>query len=134
MGFEQVSTKPAAAVDFDRFRLRRFVERLAAIGELETRPGATPLNAIAQILEANPEAVLFETAGGFPLAGNVMGSRRRFAEAFGVTPPRLLPEILLRLRNKPEFVEVSREETPAQEVIATGAEVDLTELPAHLQH
>jgi UbiD family decarboxylase len=134
MGLEQVSAKPAAAVDFDRYRLRGFVARLAAIGELETRSGASPLNAIAQILEANPKAVLFESAGGFPLAGNVMGSRRRFAEAFGVTPAKLLPEILRRLRNKPEFVEVSREEAPVQEVVATGAEVDLTRLPAHLQH
>src|SRR5215831_9239222 len=46
----------------------------------------------------------------------------------------LLPAILRRLRNKPEFVEVSREEAPVQEVVATGAEVDLTKLPAHLQH
>jgi len=134
MGFEQVSAKPAAAVDFDRFRLRRFVDRLSAIGELETRGGASALNTIAQILEANPKAVLFEAAGGFPLAGNVMGSRRRFAEAFGVEPAKLLPEILRRLRNKPEFVEVSREEAPVQEVVQTNAEVDLTRLPAHLQH
>jgi len=121
MGFEQVSAKPAAAVDFDRFRLRRFVDRLSAIGELETRGGTSALNTIAQILEANPKAVLFEAAGGFPLAGNVMGSRRRFAEAFGVEPAKLLPEILRRLRNKPEFVEVSREEAPVQEVVQTNA-------------
>jgi 2,5-furandicarboxylate decarboxylase 1 len=136
MGLEQLSRAAAAPVDFDRFRLRGFVERLAAIGELETRPGTTRLSEIAQILEANPKAVLFAAAGreGFPLAGNVLGSRKRFAEAFGVTPPKLLPEILLRLRNKPELVEVSRDEAPVQEIVATGAEIDLTRLPAHLQH
>jgi 2,5-furandicarboxylate decarboxylase 1 len=136
MGLEQVSRAAAAPVDFDRFRLRGFVERLSVIGELEARPGTTRLSEIAQILEANPKAVVFEAAGreGFPLAGNVLGSRKRFAEAFGVTPPKLLPEILRRLRNKPEFVEVSREQAPVQEIVATGAEVDLTRLPANLQH
>jgi UbiD family decarboxylase len=137
MGLEQVSRAAAAApVDYDRFRLRRFIERLAGTGELETRLGATRLTEIAGELEANPKAVLFEAAGreGFPLVGNVLGSRRRFAEAFCVTPPKLLPEILRRLRGRPEFIEVGREEAPVQEIVLTGAEVDLTKLPAHLQH
>ena len=44
MGLEQSSrTTAAAAVDFDRFRLRRFVEQLAATGELETRTGGANL-------------------------------------------------------------------------------------------
>src|SRR3984893_3527189 len=136
MGLEQVSTAAAAAVDFDRFRLRRFVEELAAAGELETRSGVTRLAEIARAVEANPKAVLFETAGreGFPLGGNARGSRKRFAQAFGVSPPKLLPEILARLRGKPEFVEVGRAQAPVQEIVQTGAEVDLTKLPAHLQH
>jgi 2,5-furandicarboxylate decarboxylase 1 len=136
MGLEQVSRTAAAAVDFDRFRLRRFVEELAATGELETRSGATRLADIARTLEANPKAVLFETVGrdGYPLVGNALGSRKRFAQAFGVSPPKLLPEILARLRGKPEFIEVGREQAPVQEIVQTGAEVDLTKLPAHLQH
>src|ERR1700726_5158800 len=136
MGLEQVSRTAAAAVDFDRFRLRRFVEELAATGELETRSGATRLADIARTLEANPKAVLFETVGrdGYPLVGNALGSRQRFAQAFGVSPPKLLPEILARLRGKAEFVEVGRDQAPVQEIVQTGAEVDLTRLPAHLQH
>ena len=47
---------------------------------------------------------------------------------------KLLPEILRRLRSKPEFVEVSREEAPVQQVVMTGADIDLTKLPVHLQH
>src|SRR5260370_19854063 len=135
MGFEQPSTA-AAAVDFDRFRLRRFVAELAAAGELETRAGTTRLADIARALEANPKAVLFETAGrdGFPLVGNALGSRKRFAQAFGVSPPELLREILGRLRGKGEFVEIGRGQAPVQEIVQTGAEVDLTKLPAHLQH
>src|SRR5947209_471690 len=137
MGLEQSSrTAVAAPVDLDRFRLRRFVEELAAAGELETRPGTTRLSEIAGALEANPKAVLFETVGreGFPLVGNTLGRRRRFAQAFGVTPQKLLPEILARLRGKPEFVEIGRDQAPVQEIVQTGAEVDLTKLPAHLQH
>src|SRR5207302_844610 len=68
------------------------------------------------------------------LVGNALASRARFAKAFGVSPQKLLPEILRRLRTKPEFTEVSREEAPVQEVVATGADVDLTKLPVHLQH
>src|ERR1019366_2620690 len=137
MGLEQSSrTAAAAAVDFDRFRLRRFVEELAVSGELETRSGPTRLADIARSLEANPKAVLFETVGrdGYPVVGNALGSRKRFAQAFGVTPQKLLPEILARLRGKAEFVEIGREQAPAQEIVQTGAEVDLTKLPAHLQH
>src|SRR3954468_22450217 len=137
MGLEQVPTKTAAAkpVDYDRYRLRRFVEQLDA-AELERRGGASKLSEIASALEANPKAVLFERAGheGHALVGNVLASRTRFAQAFGTTPQKLLSEILQRLRSKPEFIEVSREEVPVQAVVTTGAEIDLTKLPVHLQH
>jgi len=134
MGLENVTAAASAAVDYDKFRLRRFVEHLDRIGELERRAGTTPLSEVAQALEANPKAVLFEAAGGFPLAGNVLASRTRFAAAFGVPAGKLLPEILRRLRGKSELIEVTREEAPVQAVVATGAEVDLTKLPVHLQH
>ena len=127
---------PAGTVDFERFRLRRFLDDLETIGELERRSDATPLADVARILDGNPKAVLFEAAGPerFALAGNVLASRRRFARAFGVEPDRLLPEVLRRLRTKPEFVEVSREQAPVQAIVQTGADVDVTALPAHLQH
>src|SRR5205814_1043796 len=123
----------ATRVDYDRFRLRSFVEALD-LNELERRPGITKLSDVARALEANPKAVLFESAGGGELVGNALARRSRFAKAFGVTSQDLLPEILRRLRSKPEFIEVSREEAPVQEVVATGADVDLTKLPVHLQH
>ena len=62
MGLEQRDTPLAAAVDFDRFRLRTFLDGLGP-DELERRPGVSKLTAIAQALEANPKAVLFEQAG-----------------------------------------------------------------------
>ncbi len=62
MGLDQVASKTAAHIDYDRYRLRNFVEELAE-SELERRSGTTKLSAIAGALEANPKAVLFEAAG-----------------------------------------------------------------------
>src|SRR6188508_3384880 len=132
MGVEQITTTAATPVDTDRYRLKNFVYGLDA-AELERRP-AGKLSEVAATLEGNPKAVLFENAGGQPLVGNALASRSRFAKAFGTTPQKLLPEILRRLRSKPEFVEVSRNEAPVQQVVITGADVDLTTLPVHLQH
>src|SRR6202008_1417344 len=47
-------------------------------------------------------------------------SRSRIAHAFGVAPNELLREIQRRMRNKPEIVEVSRAEAPAQQGVLTG--------------
>jgi 2,5-furandicarboxylate decarboxylase 1 len=137
MGLEQVSGNRSAAspVDYNRYRLRRFVEALDA-AELERHGGMSKLSEVAGALEANPKAVLFEQAGreGHALVGNALASRTRFAQAFGVTAQTLLPEILRRLQTKPEFIEVGRDEAPVQEVVTTGGDIDLTKLPVHLQH
>src|SRR6202011_3890650 len=60
--------------------------------------------------------------------------RSRVARAFAVPPERLAAEIGRRLASKPQIVEVSRTEAPAQQVVLTGDEADLTALPVHLQH
>jgi 2,5-furandicarboxylate decarboxylase 1 len=136
-----VVEKPAAAAritasDLDRFRLRRFMEELAGTDELERRDAPIDLADIAKILDGNPRAVHFLAAGPErqELVGNVVSSRSRIARAFGVVPDRLAAEIARRLANKPQIVEVSRAEAPAQEVVLTGDEADLTALPVHLQH
>ena len=54
--------------------------------------------------------------------------------AGGVAPHELLHELQRRLRNRPEIVEITRAEAPAQAVVLTGADADLTALPVHLQH
>jgi UbiD family decarboxylase len=128
------NTRPA--VDFDRFRLRRYVETLAATAELDIRDEPLDLAGIAEVLEGNPKAVLFRAVGPerAELVGSVMGGRARLAAAFGVTPDRLLREIQRRLRNKPDIVDVSRQEAPCQQVVLTGDDADLTRLPVHLQH
>jgi 2,5-furandicarboxylate decarboxylase 1 len=123
-------------VDFERFRLRRFVEELRQAGELEVKSATVQLGDIAQGLEGGAKAVLFERAGkeGAQLVGNVMGGRSRLARAFGVAPDKLLGEVLRRLKLTPQVVEVPRELAPAQEVVLTDDRADLTVLPVHLQH
>ena len=100
------------AADFDRFRLRRFVEGLG--DELAVVETPTDLADIAGILEGNPKAVLFRAVGPErqELVGNVTGSRARIARAFGVAPDKLLPELRRRLQTRPAIVAVSRAEAP----------------------
>lgn len=121
--------------DDERFRLRRFVRRLQEQGELETVEGPVDPIDVAARLDGNPKAVLFRglRGGGMELAGNVMGSRRRLALAFGVPERALLAEVVRRAAAP---IPPVRAEGPApvQEVVWTGAEADLTRLPVHLQH
>jgi UbiD family decarboxylase len=129
-----VGTQTQAA-EFDRFRLRRFVEDLPA-EELETRREAVDLADVAAVFEDNAKAVWFRAVGPerHELVGNVTGSRSRIARAFGVAPSELTAEIRRRLGLKAQLVEVSSAEAPAQEVVLTGDDADLTTLPVHLQH
>lgn len=107
-------------------RLREFLDGLPA-DELERIGGSVHLADVAKALDGNPKAVWFE---GLSLAGNVTGSRSRLALAFRTEPRELLAEVLRRLRNKGEIVEVQK--APAQEVVEKDP--DLTALPVHLQH
>jgi 2,5-furandicarboxylate decarboxylase 1 len=126
---------PAGAADTDRFRLRRFLDELPP-DEIEVRSDPVDLAGIAEVLEGNPRAVVFRTAGPehAELAANVTGSRSRIARAFGCKPNELTGEIQRRLRNRSEIVEIPRTQAPAQEVVLTGDDADLTALPVHLQH
>jgi 2,5-furandicarboxylate decarboxylase 1 len=129
------TTRPASAGDFDRFRLRQFVEDLPA-DEVERHRAPIELADVAAALEDNPKAVLFEAVGpeAHRLVGNVTGSRSRIARAFGVAAAELSGEIRRRLGLKAEIFEVARAEAPAQEIVLVGGEADLTTLPVHLQH
>ena len=124
----------SAAADFDRFRLRRFIETLDS-DELETCSEPLDLVEIAPALEGNARAVLFRAVGPErqELVANVAGGRTRLARAFGVEPRALVAEIQRRLRNKPDVFEVVRGKAPVQQVVLTD-EADLTKLPVHLGH
>jgi 2,5-furandicarboxylate decarboxylase 1 len=136
MGIVERTQTATPAADFDRFRLRRFLEGLSDLGEIETHDEPLDLADIAPILDGNPNAVMFRAVGPerHELAANVVGSRSRLAHAFGVEPRLLVAEIQRRLRNKPELVEIPHGEAPVQQIVLTGADADLTTLPVHLGH
>src|ERR1041384_6672105 len=123
-----VAENASVAIDFDRFRLRTFLATLPP-DECETHEAPIDFADIPARLENNPRAVLFRAAGPerHELAGNVTASRARLAAAFGVAPSELLHEIQRRLRNAPDIVEVSRAEAPAQAIVLTGDDADLTD-------
>lgn len=124
------------AADFERFRLRRLVERLREAGEVEVHDGPVDLVDVARHLDGNPKVQLFRKAGpeGAELVGNVMGSRRRIAYALGCEEGALLATIIERLRQPIAPLEVAPGEAPVQEVVLEGEDADFTRLPIHLQH
>jgi UbiD family decarboxylase len=128
--------KAGASIDLDRYRLRRFVEEAAQAGQVRIVDEPTDLADVAAAFEGEERAVLFRKAGpeGAELVGNVNGARARLALAFGCKPEGLTHEIMRRLGNKPQTIELTRAEAPVQQVVLTGDEADLTSLPVHLQH
>jgi UbiD family decarboxylase len=126
----------ATAADTEKFRLRSFVDRLVDMGEVEVVGAPIPLLDLGAKLDGNAKAVLFRKAGpeGAEIVGNVLGSRRRIALAFGVEERELTAEIMRRLAVPQAVVEVDARDAPVQQVVRTGADADLTRLPAHLQH
>src|SRR5579875_646287 len=132
---DTTNVRVTRANDRDRFGLRRFLEALVAAGECEVREQPIDLADIAAALESD-KAIWFKAAGPerAELAGNVVGSRARLALAFGVKPSELMAEVVKRLKNKPELIEVARADAPVQEVVLTGDDIDLTALPVHLSH
>jgi 2,5-furandicarboxylate decarboxylase 1 len=120
----------------DSFRVRTFVEQLQSSGELETVDQTVPLTHVAGRLDGNPKAVLFKNAGPeqTELVGNVLGSRKRLALAFGVDDRDAMPEMMRRLQNYIPPREVPHDQAPVQEVVWQGEDADFTRLPVHLQH
>ncbi len=73
----------AAAIDFDKYRLRSFVERLIETGEVEVRERPVSLTGLSPIIERTEKAVLFKKAGPeqVELVAKTVGNRRRIAAA-----------------------------------------------------
>ena len=115
--------------------MRRFLEALVEAGLCEVREKPIDLADLAAEFESD-NAIWFKSAGPeqAELVGNVVGSRARMALAFGVKPTELMAEVVKRLKNKPELVEIARADAPVQQVVLTGDQVDLTALPVHLAH
>jgi UbiD family decarboxylase len=124
------------AADTERFRLRRFVERLVQLGECEVHDKPIDLVDVAAVLDGNPRATWFKAVGPehTELIGNVMGSRKRLALALDTDEAGLLPEIMKRLARPQKPVKVSAGDAPVQQVVRKGEDADLCTLPVHLQH
>ena len=124
------------AIDCETFRLRRLVERLIEMGEVEIHDEAVALGDISGIIEATPKATLFRNVGPdkLEIVGAVAGSRRRLGIAFGVDERGVTAEVMRRLGHPQQVVEVPRGDAPVQAIALTGDTIDLTKLPFHLQH
>jgi 2,5-furandicarboxylate decarboxylase 1 len=129
-------TKPASAIDFDKYRLRNFVDRLIELGEVAIHDEPVPLTAVSSTIEATSKAVLFKKAGPehLELVAKTAGNRRRIAAAFGTSEDKLYEEYFKRLADHQPLVEVPSADAPVHAVTITGKDVDLTKLPFHPQH
>ena len=123
-------------VDTERFRLKRFVEKLDAMGEVTTIEEPTELTNLAAEIEANEKAVLFKSVGPekLELVANVNGSRRRLAAALDVEEDKVIDEFQRRLDTPQPIVDVSQGDAPVQKIVLKGNDADLTKLPFYIQH
>lgn len=123
-------------IDFDKFRLRCFIDHLIDLGEVDIHEDPITLGDIAKVIEASPRASLFRNAGPerCEIVGAVSGSRTRLGAAFGVDARDVSKEYTRRMADPQPVVEVSSGEAPVHADIVTGDDIDLTALPFHLQH
>lgn len=126
----------STSVDCEKFRLRRFVERLAELDEVEHHPEPVALADLSAIIESTPKATWFTNVGAqhFEVIAAVAGSRRRLAAAFGVELRELAHEFMRRMSNPQPAIEIPSEAAPVHQVVLTGDAIDLMRLPFHLQH
>src|SRR5438552_16988125 len=122
--------------DTEKFRLRRFVEKVVQEGECIVHDEPIDLIDVAAVLDCNPHAVWFRNVGPerTQLVGNVMGTRRRLAAALDTDDAGFPAVLRERLRHPMTPVEVPSSQAPVHEVVLTSADADLTALPVHLQH
>ena len=124
------------ATDLNKFRLRSFVERLSALGEVATHDAPIALGALATAVEAVTKATIFRHVGpeGFEMVAGIASSRSRLAAAFGTDEKGLLAEYRRRIRAPQKTEEIPSSEAPVHQVVLTGDKIDLTRLPFYLQH
>lgn len=125
-----------AEIDFEKYRLRTFVQKLIEMDEVEIHDQPLPLTKLSGIIEATTKAILFKNAGPerVELVAKVAGSRRRLAAAFNTSEDKLYDTYFARKANPQKVVEVPSDEAPVQAVRFTGDDIDLSRLPFHPQH
>src|SRR5215216_715036 len=129
-------TRAAAAIDLEKYRLRRFVERLIDMGEVAIHHEPVPLTGLSAIVESTEKAVLFKQAGPeqVEIVAKTAGNRMRLAAAFDTDEDQLYDTYFQRLADPQPLVEVPSGDAPVHAVKITGDDVDLTKLPFHPQH
>ena len=123
-------------VDLDKFRLRSFVEKLIAIGEMEVHEQAVSLADLSAVIESSSKAKCFKRVGveQYEMVAAVSGSRRRLAAAFGTDERNVIHEYMRRMSDPQPVVEVPSSGAPVHQVVVKGDAIDLSKLPFHLQH
>src|SRR5690348_9130944 len=126
----------ATKLNFEKYRLRSFVDRLIELGEVDVHNEPVSLTDLSYIIEHTHKAVLFKNAGPerVELVAKTAGSRRRIAAAFETSEDKLYEEYFKRLTNPQPLLEVPSTEAPVHAVQIVGKAVDLTKLPFHPQH
>ena len=111
-------TSAALAIDMEKYRLRRFVDRLIDLGEVEVRDEPVPLAGLAAVIEGTRKAVLFKKAGPeqAEIVAKTAGNRRRLAAAFQSSEDRLYDEYFRRLANPQPVLEVPSADAPVHAV------------------
>jgi 2,5-furandicarboxylate decarboxylase 1 len=123
-------------IDTEKFRLRTFVETLRRIGELEQIDEPVPLAELSLRIEASTTAKLFTCVGPqkYQIAAGMAAGRKRLAAAFGVPERETVHEYMRRLATPQAVVEIPSSDAPVHAVVVTGDDIDLNQLPFHLQH
>jgi UbiD family decarboxylase len=131
-----MSTPKSADIDLDKYRLRRFVDRLLDMGDVEIHDEPVPLTSLGSIIERTEKAVLFKKAGPeqTEIVAKAAGSRARVIAAFDSTEEKIYDEYYKRLANPQKVVEIPSDEAPVHAIKITGKDVDLTKLPFYPHH
>ena len=87
-------------------------------------------------IEASTTAKLFTCVGPqkYQMAAGIAAGRKRLAAAFGVPERETAHEYMRRLNTPQPVVEIASSDAPVHAVAITGDDIDLNQLPFHLQH
>src|ERR1700756_5487865 len=109
-------------LNFDKYRLRSFVERLIELGEVDVHNEPVPLTDLSAIIEHTHKAVLFKNAGPerVEMVAKTAGNRKRIAAAFESSEDKLYDEYFKRLANPQAVVTVPSGAAPVHEVTIAG--------------
>lgn len=131
-----MATTNSAKIDLEKYRLRRFVDRLIDIGDVEIHDEPVALTSLGSVIEKTEKAVLFKKAGPeqTEIVAKTAGSRNRVIAAFDTTDEKIYDEYFKRLANPQKIVEIPSGEAPVHAIKITGKDVDLTKLPFYPHH